>query len=277
MKKPAEDDYEAAYLFDAAMKRYTEYLAAKKLRNQAYRTRRTQREVQAVREANTLKANRDIDPTREEWLMRAAKAILAHVDALGYVPTGPVKVSIGIPIAGKKRFLGSCYHATNSEGGYREIFIAPELTDTRFILGTLTHEIGHAVLKDGVGHRAPFKKFCVAVGFDFAETGKPEHAGDGPDWWLWASRIADDLGPIPHKKLNTTKPAGEKKKQKSRLIACECNGCKKKLWTTATALRAILETGYSYTNCIDPNCGGGTGIESLLSDLDEGEEGDEEE
>ena len=273
MKKPNPTRFATIEAYETAMEAYNAFLKAKADRNKAYRERRTTREKIALTEAKVLRANRDIDPTREEWLMRATALILTHVkDVGGYVPTGDVRVSVA-PInvgRGNNAVLGRCYHASASEGGYREIFISADLTDTRIILGVLTHEIGHAVLKDGVGHRAPFKHFCEAVGFDFA---KAEFASDGVLWWKWASKIADDLGTIPHKRLDArAKAQGEKKKQPTRLLLLECPCCSIKLRTARKTLEAILaSSGRTKATCVDPTCQGVIDFTDLLTDGDEEE------
>ena len=285
MKKPVIENF---YLNDdrieldhaawnKAQGEYKEFLAKKAEANRLYRERRTNREKKAAQEAAALRANRGLDPTREEWLMRAAKLILKHVAELGFEPTGEVKVALGVPPQkGRKvKTLGVCYHSTASEAAYREIFIHPEMTDSRKLLGVLTHEIGHAVLKDGVGHRAPFKKFCEAVGFDFSESGKAEHANSGADFWKWAQHIAEDLGPIPHKKLNCDQAQGQKKKQKTRMLLLECGCCGSKVRTAKATLEAIFEdTGDYNAQCINPHCDTPIEFEDLLKEVDE--EGDEE-
>ena len=270
MKKPAKDASANEW------KRYEEFKAAKAKANREYRERRTLREQKAQQEAAALRANRDIDPTREEWLMRAAKLILKHVAELGYEPTGEVRVALGVPPqkGRKTKTLGVCYHSAASEAAYREIFIHPELTDSRKLLGVLAHEIGHAVLKDGVGHRKPFRKFCEAIGFDFAESGKAEHAQDGGDFWSWAKPIAEDLGPIPHKKLNCDGAQGGKKKQKTRMLLLECSCCGSKVRTAKATLEAILEDSGDYkAQCINPMCDTPIDFEELLMEVDtDGEE-----
>ena len=281
MKKPKLNDF---YLNDArieldhegwnnAQEAYKAFLARKAEKNKAYRARRTAREQKAAAEAKALRANRTIDPTREEWLARAAKSILEHVKELGYEPTGEVKVALGIcPQKGRScKTLGVCYHAKASEGGFREIFINPELTDTRVILGVLTHEIGHAVLEDGVGHRKSFRTFCNRVGFDFK---KAEHANDGETFWTWAKHIAEDLGNIPHKKLDCSAIAGGKKKQKTRMLLLDCPCCSSKVRTAKGNLTAIQDaTALTLARCINPVCDGLIDFGPLLNEIDgEGEE-----
>lgn len=275
MKKPRQTDFDTIAHFEAAMVRYNTYKAEKAKANQEYRARRTQREKEAQAAAAALRANRDIDPTREEWLMRAAGMILKQIAEADYVPTGDVKVSMGtLNMSARKKYTtyGVCYHAVASEGGYREIFIDAGLTDTRMILGALTHEIGHAVLKDGAGHRKPFKVYCEKVGFDFRENGKPDQAIDGDLWWNWASLIARDLGNIPHKRLNTTKAEGEKKKQKARLHLCECPECGLKVRTAKKTLEQIENNGHTYLRCVDPSCFGKIDINAILEGIDGGGE-----
>lgn len=261
--------------YEIALKAYEAHKAAKAEANRLYRLRRTEREQKAQKEAAALRANRDVDPTREEWLMRGAKAVLAHVATLGYTPTGEVKAALGVPPSGKRKDkpLGVCYHAAASEGAYREIFVHPELTDTRRILGVLVHEIGHAVLKDGVGHRKPFINYCKAVGFDFK---KAEFAIDGVEFWKWAARIGDDLGPIPHKALNCNNAQGQKKKQGTRLLLIECPACAIKVRTAKATLAAIYEaTGDYKAQCMNPDCAEPIDFEELLNaDIDSEGEGE---
>lgn len=266
-----------------ASRRYEAYKAEKAKKNVAYRTRRTAREQKANQEAAALRANRDIDPTREEWLSRAALLLMAKMREIvhspngnTFHPTGPVKVALGVPPrrTRKGETWGVCYHQAASEGGYREIFINPSLTDTRHILGVLTHELIHACFPDKTGHRAPFKRGCEAVGFTFE---KCEYAVDGDAWWSWVKNIADELGTMPHKKLNTSMVSGGAKKQKARLLLLECPCCKIKVRTAKSTLAMILEvTDAPIARCMNPACEGEIDFENLMRELDN-EAGDEEE
>ena len=280
MKKPTEAQIQTDPTLAA---KYEAYKAEKAKRNVEYRNRRTAREQKAQQEAAALRANRDIDPTREEWLSRAATLLLAKMremvhspSGLTFHPTGPVKVALGVPPKRSRKGepWGVCYHQAASEGGYREIFINPSLTDTRHILGVLTHELIHACFPDKTGHRAPFKRGCEAVGFTFE---KCEHAVDGEAWWSWAKRIADELGTMPHKKLNTSMISGGAKKQKARLLLLECPCCQIKVRTAKSTLSLILEaTGGPVARCMNPACDGEIDFENLMLELDN-EAGDEEE
>jgi hypothetical protein len=151
------------------------------------------------------------------------------------------------------------------------MFIDPEMTDSRKLLGVLTHEIGPAVLNDGVGHRKPFRTFCEKVGFEFE---KAEFAQDGAAFWQWAVRIGEDIGPIPHKKLNCDQPQGSKKKQKARLLLLECPCCKAKVRTAKSTLEAIFtDSGNFKAQCMNPVCDTPIDFEELMNDVDgEGEE-----
>jgi hypothetical protein len=276
--------------YRAELAKYEAYKAEKAKKNVAYRARRSAREQKAQQEAAALRANRDIDPTREEWLSRAALLLMAKMreivhspartkdvaDGNTFHPTGPVKVALGVPPrrTRKGETWGVCYHQAASEGGYREIFINPSLTDTRHILGVLTHELIHACFPDKTGHRAPFKRGCEAVGFTFE---KCEYAVDGDAWWSWAKTIADELGTMPHKKLNTSMVSGGSKKQKARLLLLECPCCKIKVRTAKSTLAMILETSDApIARCMNPACEGEIDFENLMRELDN-EAGDEEE
>lgn len=253
MKKPTTDD-------KAAWEKYNAYLANKALKNREYRARRSAREKQML----NLVAN-DSYPIRERWLAAASKLIEKKVAELGFTPTNPIRVSLGVVDTRSRKAgktLATCYCSEASEGGYREIFVSPEMVETRMVLGALTHEIGHACLPPTAGHRAPFRKFCTAVGFKFE---KAEHAHDGEAWWEWAQQIVKNLGQIPHKKLNVERPVGAPKKQGTRLLKLECPCCGAKLRLARSTLEAIYEnSGSTIAQCIDPACSNDIDFSELL-------------
>jgi hypothetical protein len=97
---------------------------------------------------------------REAWLTEAGVEIGALLTQNGLeVPT--YRVSVGWPSKGgtsaKKRRIGECWRPEASEDGVSQIYISPVLESPADVLGTLVHEILHA-LTPGEGHRGEFVK-----------------------------------------------------------------------------------------------------------------------
>lgn len=167
--------------------------------------------------------------TREEWLMHMAAAMLAgpFKDA-GVAAPANYRVSVGWARSRAKDIsdaLGACYSNEASTKGLREIFISPEVEDSLEVAGILAHELSHAALPFGVGHKAPFAKIVAAIGLE----GKPTHASAGAKFAAWAKPVIERAGPYPHAKMNIGGPgvtaAGEPKKQGTRMIKVECPHC----------------------------------------------------
>jgi hypothetical protein len=158
--------------------------------------------------------------TREQWLRSAVEALKPDFRSAGYTVPNKLRASCGWPATGgtrsKNKTIGMCHQADNSADGHYEIFIHPGLDQPIEVLETLVHEIGHAVLPSGTGHKKPFARLCVAIGLD----GKPTatHASDNLRNRL--QEVADNLGKYPHGALSA---GGET--QGTRLLAVRCTQC----------------------------------------------------
>lgn len=160
--------------------------------------------------------------TREEWLNAFVAAARPEFERVGSPLPEKVRVSIGWTSIRKAG--GECWSADASADGFREIFIAPDSADPRWLAGILTHELCHAALPHEAGHKKPFKQLGNALGL----VGKAIHLIpdlDDPEspWAAWADPILAKLGPIPHAKLD--RALSGKKKQTTRLIKAECETC----------------------------------------------------
>ncbi len=190
----------------------------------------------------SLIAPRAKHATREAWLdafVSGSRKIFADA---GYTLPDNIKISIGFPsvsaLSARKQRLGECW-----SGKETHIFISPVLDDAARIAGITTHELVHAA---GFSkHNKTFATCGAAVGLE----GKPANMDAGPMWLDLHDALMRDLGPLPHHKIDTSKP--EKKKQTTRLLKCECPDCGFTFRTTAKWIE-----GKSELTCPDPACGG---------------------
>lgn len=159
--------------------------------------------------------------TREEWLRNAAAELLADV-VLPMAPghaMAPLQISVGFPKGrhGRGRAGGQCWSPSLARDGAAHIFVSPERDGTEVleILGTVTHELVHAVVGPDCGHHGPFRRLALAVGFRAPLTGSV------PDERLSVrlNAMAGRLGPFPHGALRVPPSrAGSR----LRLWECAC-------------------------------------------------------
>ena len=124
---------------------------------------------------------------------------------------------------GDAKTLGQCFPTQMHAGGINQIVITPNYDGSTIqgsldILGTLVHELVHAVDDCVSGHGKAFKDCALAVGLTMPmrSTGESEELKE-----YLRKNILDKLGLFPHKKvtLNGTK------KQTTRNIKVECTCC----------------------------------------------------
>jgi hypothetical protein len=159
---------------------------------------------------------------RQVWLENGVKALRVLFKQRDYEVPANVRVSIGWPKGshGRGRPIGQCWSVEASSDKHAEIFISPELgtkTSSVRILGTLAHELAHAICGHEAGHKAPFKRCATAVGLEGPMTATTE----GAEFVKWAKAHIAKVGPYPAGTLSLL----ERKKQSTRLIKCECAEC----------------------------------------------------
>ena len=156
--------------------------------------------------------------TREEWLTNAAELMAPLFISAGITPK-PVRISVGFPAnkrTGKGKVIGECHYMATD--GIPQVFIHPSLTDGDMgPLPTLAHELAHAYLPAGTGHKGKFVQVVRALGL----AGKPTSTSAGESFNTDMQGIADVLGDYPHAALDTSNI----KKQGTRQIKCECSKC----------------------------------------------------
>jgi hypothetical protein len=123
---------------------------------------------------------------------------------------------------GNAKTLGQCFPKEMHAGGINQIVITPNYDGSTIggsidILGTLVHELVHAVDNCVSGHGQAFKNCALAVGLlpPMRSTDESEELRE----WL-RKNILDKLGKFPHKKVTLSGA-----KQTTRNIKVECNNC----------------------------------------------------
>lgn len=161
-------------------------------------------------------------PTREGWLLKAAKALEDLFGEAGYTCKNNYAVTCGFPSRGglssRRKTVGQCWDGKASEAERSEIFISPVVSDSVEVLDILIHELVHHVVGCAAGHKGPFKRCAGAVGLEGKMTAT--HAGEKLKVALQG--IADDLGMYPHPPFN---PKAMRKPEGTRMLKFECESC----------------------------------------------------
>jgi len=160
---------------------------------------------------------------REQYLIKATQRLAKSVFApAGIEVPSDVKVTCGFPVSGgagsRKRTIGQCFTRASSKAKVNEIFISPTIANTYEVLGTLIHELVHAVDDCENGHRGAFVRMADAVGL----AGKPTQCGaeEGTELWTKLEKYIAKYGEYPHEELIV-----KSKTQTTRMIKIECPCC----------------------------------------------------
>lgn len=165
---------------------------------------------------------------REAWLTGFMSLALPVIKLrTGLTLSRPVKVSCGYPSSGgrprgksKSITAGECHVLPpTSERHYHQIFVHPFHTKPIAVGGIVMHELLHAMLPYGAGHRKPFSQAAKRLGLD----GKPTHATikEGSELAMLVEEMAMQLGDYPHESL----ALGDGPVQTTRLIKVACPIC----------------------------------------------------
>lgn len=152
---------------------------------------------------------------REAWLTELAFRLQPLVGR----PLPKIRVACAWPSTRAKSGgrIGEHWHCEVSRDGVHEIMITPLMDDPIQVAETVLHEILHAVLPKGAGHKKPFKELMKVVGLE----GKPTATYAGEELAKKLKEITDDLGPYPHGAMDMS----GRKKQGTRLLKAICPEC----------------------------------------------------
>ncbi len=163
---------------------------------------------------------------REQWLTEAIEFFRPIFKAQGYdIPK--VKVSVGFPstnpLGRRKRAIGECWPSAVSGDKHNHVFISPILhnpLDKKGPLEVLVHELCHAVDDCKSGHGKEFGRIAKSMGL----VGKMTATEAGEDLLSYFDVVVKKLGAYPMEVFDPSKYT-KKKKQTTRLLKAECEGC----------------------------------------------------
>ncbi|OJV33245.1 transcription elongation protein SprT [Sphingomonas sp. 67-36] len=206
---------------------------------------------------------------RESWLNRVAQGMAPLFEALDAPLPDRVRVAIGFTSRGAKgKAIGECWDNRLSADGHFEIFIRPDLAHApdampAQIAAILAHELVHAAVGIPAGHGKAFKRVALGLGL----VGPMRATTPGDVFLAAVAPILADAGPLPHARLDTGGESTAPKKQKARMLKCECATCG---YTVRTA-RKWLELAGAPLCPIEDH---GVMQHEPLDDDDEGDDGE---
>ncbi len=158
--------------------------------------------------------------TREEWLVFVANELRPYYKAKGAEIPKSVRFAIGFTSTGyRSNRIGECWASKASGDRAIEILIKPTEHSPVRVAGILAHELIHAADDCKNGHKAPFKRMALALGFEGKMTQALPGAAMNKDV---IAPILQRAGKLPHAALSAFKVA---KKAGTRLLKAECETC----------------------------------------------------
>lgn len=170
--------------------------------------------------------------TRESWLTSGIERLRRDFEQVGESLASGVRVSVGFP-RGRRSAIGQCFSTTASTDGTNHVFISPVLEKPVETLAVLCHELVHVVDDCRSGHRGNFVRIARALGLVGPMRATQPSAG------LVArlSRMANELGPYPHRALAPRQGNGAQP-DSTRMLKVICPACGYLLRTTRYWLEA---------------------------------------
>lgn len=163
---------------------------------------------------------------REAWLHDVARGLVGWFKKAGFPLPVDLRVTCGFPSSRalngtRNQTIGQCWHPASSADGSVEIMVSPVLADPVRVAGIFAHELIHAAVGPGHGHKGPFRKLALAIGLE----GKMTATTEGEAFKRLIAPILESVGPYPHAALDARKREKEgPAKQTTRLVKATC-GC----------------------------------------------------
>jgi hypothetical protein len=158
---------------------------------------------------------------REAWLIKAAEAMVPWFEHVGEkVP--PIRVSVGWAGGRQKNAVGQCWASTACADGVPQIFVTPARgkNETVDVLGTLLHEMIHAIDDCESGHRGNFIRIARAMGLLPKWTSSMNRTEELTDA---LKALAEQLGEFPQAAIGESSRGSEQgKAQKNRQLKFSC-------------------------------------------------------
>jgi hypothetical protein len=176
--------------------------------------------------------------TREAWLNYVAQRMAPMFETLKAPLPVQLRIAIGFTSSGRRsRNIGECWDNQCSEDRHFEIFIRPDLSESKDLMPMqvatiLGHELVHAAVGVSAGHGKAFRRVARGIGL----TGQMAATTAGPEFEKAMRQIPEGAGPFPHGRLQAAVGASShsnrREKKYSRQIKCACSNCGYTVYTT---------------------------------------------
>jgi hypothetical protein len=177
--------------------------------------------------------------TREAWLNYVAQRMAPLFEQLGTPLPAELRIAIGFTSSGRcSRNIGECWDNQCSEDRHFEIFIRPDLSESKDLLpmqvaAILVHELGHAAVGVAARHGKEFRRVARGLGL----VGQMAATTAGPEFEEALRPILEAAGPLPHGRLQAAMGASShsNRRRKALLPANQvrvCSNCGYTVHTT---------------------------------------------
>jgi hypothetical protein len=149
-----------------------------------------------------------------------------------------LRIAIGFTSSGRRsRNIAECWDKQCSEDRHFEIFIRPDLSESKDLLqmqvaAILGHELVHAAVGVAARHGKEFRRVARAMGL----VGQMAATTAGPEFEKAMRPILEAAGPLPqgrlHLAIGASSHSSRRKKQHSRQVKCACTECGYTVHTT---------------------------------------------
>jgi hypothetical protein len=150
---------------------------------------------------------------------------------LGAPLPAQLRIAIGFTSSRRRsRSTGECWNNQCSEDRHFEIFIRPDLGDSKDLMPMLVaeilgHELVHAAVGVAAGHGREFRRVARDIGL----VGQMKATMAGPEFQKDMEQILAAAGPLPHGRLHlnvgASSHSNKRKKRYSSRISCVCGNC----------------------------------------------------
>lgn len=159
---------------------------------------------------------------REDWLMKATCFMKKRFKEIEAQLPEKIRASCGFPHgAARRRFIGQCFYPEMSADETTEIFIHPVKSDSLEVGAIMAHELCHAALGAGFGHKKPFKILAAKM---FLE-GKATATFGAEKFKQYFQPFIDKHGDYPHASLGGSLLREQKEKVPSNIFNLRCPEC----------------------------------------------------
>jgi hypothetical protein len=155
--------------------------------------------------------------TREAWLNHVAQCMAPMFARLEAPLPAQLRIAIGFTSSGRRsRNIGECWDNQCSDDRHFEIFVRPDLSESRDLMpmqlaAILAHELVHAAVGVAAGHRKEFRRVARGIGL----AGPMTATSAGPEFDKAMRPILEEAGPLPHGRLQPATGASSHSSRRS--------------------------------------------------------------